>query len=78
MCLKMVTKIYVLVAYAKDDRTIDLGYSDSLETTRNEIKSIETLEQLKELWIDECKLKIRDNYYPINYYGLEHNNVNQI
>ena len=45
----MGTKIYVLVAYAKDGRIIDLGYSESLEMTRNEIKSIETLEQLKEL-----------------------------
>ncbi len=72
----MRTKIYVLVAYAKDGRIIDLGYSESLEMTRNEIKSIETLEQLKELGIDECKFKIRDNYYPTNYYGLEHNNVN--
>ena len=73
----MGTKIYVLVAYAKDGRIIDLGYSESLEMTRNEIKSIETLEQLKELGIDECKFKkIRDNYYPTNYYGLEHNNVN--
>jgi len=55
----MGTKIYVLVAYAKDGRIIDLGYSESLEMTRNEIKSIETLEQLNELGIDECKFKIR-------------------
>lgn len=74
----MGTKIYVLVAYAKDGRIIDLGYSESLEMTRNEIKSIETIEQLNELGIDECKFKIRDNYYPTNYYELEHNNVNQI
>lgn len=36
----MGTKIYVLVAYTKDDQVIDLGYSDSLETTKNEIRAI--------------------------------------
>lgn len=37
---KMGTKIYVLVAYAKDRRIVDLGFSVSLETTRNEIRAI--------------------------------------
>jgi hypothetical protein len=37
---KMGTKIYVLVAYAKYGRIVDLGYSDSLETTKNEIRAI--------------------------------------
>ena len=36
----MGTKIYVLVAYAKYGRIVDLGYSDSLETTKNVIRAI--------------------------------------
>lgn len=67
----MGTKIYVLVAYTKDGNIVDLGYSDSLEVTRSEINSDSTKEQLNELTINTCELKIRDNYYPTNYYGLE-------
>ncbi len=72
----MGTKIYVLVAYTKDGSIVDLGYSVSLEVTRSEINSNPTKGQLKELGINECTFKIRDNYYLTNYYGLEHGNAN--
>ena len=67
----MTTKIYVLVAYAKDGRIADLGFSDDLEATQKEIGSKETEEQLKELGFNDVEFKIRDNFFPTNYYPLE-------
>ena len=67
----MENKIYVLVAYSSDGRLFDLGYSTSLEEIRASVNSEEVKEQLKELKIKDCEFKIRDNYYPTNYYALE-------
>ncbi len=67
----MADKIYVLVAYSSDGRLFDLGYSTSLEEVRASVNSEEVKEQLKELKIKKCEFKIRDNYYPTNYYALE-------
>lgn len=66
------TRIYVLVAHAKDGRIIDLGFSEDIKVVRNEINSDSTLEQLKECGVSEVeKFQIRDNYFPTNYYPLE-------
>lgn len=67
----MADRIYVLVAYTKDGRIFDLGYSTSREEVRKSINSKEVQEQLKELKIKDCQFKIRDNYYPTNFYDLE-------
>jgi len=64
-------KIYILVAYSEDGRIVDLGWSTSLNVIREAISSNEVKEQLNELTINTCEFKIRDNYYPTNYYGLE-------
>jgi hypothetical protein len=66
------TKIYVLVAHAKDGRIIDLGFAEDIKLVRNEINSESTMEQLKELGVNEVsKFQIRDNRFPTNYYPLE-------
>ena len=66
------TKIYVLVAHAKDGRIVDLGFSEDIKLVRNEINSESTKEQLNELGVNEVsKFQIRDNYFPTNYYPLE-------
>lgn len=65
------TKIYVLVAHAKDGRIFDLGFSEDIELVRNEINSKSTIEQLHELGVKEVELyEIRDNRFPRNYYPL--------
>lgn len=64
-------KIYVLVAYVKNGRIANLGFSDDLEATQKEAGSKETKEQLKELGFSDVEFKIIDNYFPTNYYGLE-------
>jgi len=64
-------KIYILVAYTDDGRLFDLGYSTSLEEVRKSINSEEVKEQLNELNVKEYELRIRDNFYPTNYYDLE-------
>jgi len=67
----MVTKIYVLVAYTKDGRIYDLGFSEDLNMVRKEIDSEQTKEQLNELNVKEVDyFKIRDNYFPTKYYEL--------
>lgn len=68
---EIIKKIYILVAYSDDGRIVDLGWSTSLNVIREAINSNEVKEQLNELTINTCELKIRDNYYPTNYYGLE-------
>lgn len=66
------TKIYVLVAYAKDGRIFDLGFTEDIKLVREEINSESTKEQLQELGIKEVeKFVIRDNYFPTKYYPLE-------
>ncbi len=67
----MDNKIYILMVYSSDGRLFDLGYSTSLEEIRKSINSEEVKEQLKELKIKDYQFKIRDNYYPTNYYDLE-------
>ena len=64
-------KSYILVAYSNDSRIVDLGWSNSLNVIREAINSNEVKKQLNELTINTCEVKIRDNYYPTNYYGLE-------
>lgn len=65
------TRIYVLVAHAKDGRIIDLGFSEDIKLVRDEINSESTKEQLKEYGVTDVeKYQIRDNYFPTNYYPL--------
>ena len=51
----------------KNRTTLDLDFSYRLEDINEE----EVKEQLNELTINTCEFKIRDNYYPTNYYELE-------
>lgn len=70
----MITKIYVLVAYATDGRIIDLGYSEDLKQIQSEVTSDDTKAQLDELGIKDVSFKIRDNFFPTNYYPVNQQN----
>ena len=67
-------KIYILVAYAKDGRIVDLGYSEDLKQVQSEVTSDDTKAQLDELGIKDVSFQIRDNFFPTNYYPVNQQN----